>query len=289
MKKRTVFGLLALLLWAVPDLSVAEDIMAHFKDGGDLELRPKVSDRITNILWKFDKYLIAEWVNDSVPLHYYERFKDRATLDITSGALVMKKLSTSDEGKYTVEINNKVHPQVFIGKLIEVVPKPGIWVQPLKCNAEMDSCTLKCEKENVVIKDAELVTYEWKEDGGSWKKGGMTMPISKTATAHIKTFTCKMKNPVSEEESDPYENIFYVEPPDGDPGTAVGVTVSLLLLAFAILGVVLWKKKMACFSKRQDEGGATAANGPNPGSPSEYSNVPLKENPEGKTEASERV
>lgn len=273
MKKRAVSGLLALLLWAVLGFSVAEDITAYFKDGGELELRPTFSDRVTNILWKFDKYLIAEWVDDSVPLHYYDRFKDRATLDTDSGVLVMKRLNASDEGVYMVEINNQVHPQRFVGKLIKVVPKPDVWVQPLRCSTELDSCSLRCEKENVVIADAEPITYQWKEDDGSWQTRGMTISISKTATAHIKTFTCKMKNPVSEEKSDPYQNIFYVEP-TVDLGTAVGVPVFLVFLLIVAILVLKFRKKIkARLTKSPNE-----ANGRNPGS-DRGSNVPLRENP----------
>ncbi|XP_074531869.1 uncharacterized protein LOC141795030 [Halichoeres trimaculatus] len=289
MRKRSVFGLLVGLLLAVLDFSLAEDIMAYFKVGGELELKPTFTGRISNILWKLNGDLVAEWVEDIVSLDYYGRFKERTTLDTTTGVLILKKLDTSDEGKYTVEINNKVHPQRFTGKAITVVPKPDVWVQPLKCNADMDSCSLKCEKEKAAIEDAGPIVYEWKEDNGKWQQKGMNITISKTADAHIKTFTCKMKNPVSEEESDPKENVFYKEPTPPDVGLAVGITIPVVAaFILGISGFVFRKKILACLPKRQNGEATRTVNGNTLSSPPDGDvNVPLKENSDLTTEARE--
>lgn len=273
MRKRIVWALLAVLLLTVLDFSSAENETAHFKVGGNLELRPPSTGRISNILWKFNGDLIVEWVDEIVPLDYYGRFKGRTTLDTTTGVLVMKNLEAKDEGLYTVEINNKVLPKQFIGKAIEGVPKPQVWKQPLSCNSESASCTLRCEKGNGDIAKAEPITYEWKEDNGKWQEKGITITISQTDTG-IKTFTCKMKNPVSEEESDPVDNVFYKEPPPADLGLAVGLPVCLLLLlaAAAAAGFFYIKKR-----------GSNAVNGhnhtsPSDGNPGNTEDVPLKTN-----------
>ncbi|XP_034537042.1 CD48 antigen-like [Notolabrus celidotus] len=210
MEKQSVFGLLAVLLLTVSGFSSAEEITEYFKVGGELTLRPTFNDRITNILWKLKGYLVAEWIEKTVPLEYYGRFEDRTTLDIQSGSLVMKNLSMADEGEFTVEINNKVHPQRFIGKAIKEVPKPGVWTSPLSCHAELDSCELSCDPVEGDTNEAEPITYEWQVDGGTWGAMGKTIPITKTGSTGVKTYTCKMKNPVSERQSELKDNPFYI-------------------------------------------------------------------------------
>lgn len=120
MKTQTVCSLLSVLLLAVLDFSSAEDIPSYFKDGGDLVLRPSVTDSISNIVWKHNGDLIAELVDPKEPIDYYPRFRDRVTLNKTSGVLMIKNLNSSDVGTFTVEINNRVFPQRYIGKIIKV-------------------------------------------------------------------------------------------------------------------------------------------------------------------------
>ncbi|KAK5908853.1 hypothetical protein CgunFtcFv8_016876 [Champsocephalus gunnari] len=68
---------------------------------------------------------------------------------------------------------------------------------------ESDQCTLSCEGDTT---GAEPVTYSWKTDDGEWKESRRDMNITKKQHGHVKTFTCMMKNPVSEEVSDPLPN-----------------------------------------------------------------------------------
>ncbi|XP_034538117.1 SLAM family member 5-like [Notolabrus celidotus] len=263
MEKQTVFGFLAVLLLTVSGFSSAEEITAYFKVDGELTLSPTFNDRITNILWKLKGDLVAEWIEKTVPLDYYGRFKDRTTLDIQSGSLVMKNLRMADEGEFTVEINNKVHPQRFIGKAIKEVPKPIVWPSPLSCHADLDSCALSCDIEgDGDTKEAEPITYEWLEEGGTWLEKGKNITITKTGSTGVKTYTCKMKNPVSERKSEPKDNPFYI--PITPPSIELIIGISIPVIIAVALGVLAWFKRekiMSFMSKTPDENVSKTDNG----------------------------
>nr|BAM29043.1 CD48 antigen [Oplegnathus fasciatus] len=207
MGKLTVSGLRAVLLLAVLNSAVAEKI--YFMVGGNvtLELQPPVSEPITTILWKHGLNLLAEWVDGEVDLTYYGMFNGRTTLNTTTGRLDIKTMSGADAGLFTVEINSKVQAQSFEAEAIKEVPRPEILVRPLICSSASDRCTLTCEGDT---EEAEPVTYSWKEGDGEWKQSGKDLDIIKNGTAHVKTFSCRMTNPVSEEESGPEVSPFNV-------------------------------------------------------------------------------
>uniref|UniRef100_UPI0037E77B92 lymphocyte function-associated antigen 3-like n=1 Tax=Semicossyphus pulcher TaxID=241346 RepID=UPI0037E77B92 len=197
MEKQSLFWLLAVVLLAVVNISAAEDKAVYFKVGGELELRPTFSGRITSIVWKFKRDLMAEWVEEVVPLTYYGRFKSRTTLDTTSGHLVLRDTTKDDEGLYTVEFNNVVQNERFLAKAIEEVPTPTAELQPVTSNPDMDTCTLTCVSPT---EGAEPVTYSWKEGDGKWEQKEKEITITENGTARVKTYSCQMKNPVSEKE-----------------------------------------------------------------------------------------
>ncbi|XP_070834411.1 uncharacterized protein [Chaetodon trifascialis] len=240
--KMAVFWPVTVLLLAVLGSAKAEDgdKPSYCLLGGKLTLvlGPTGSERITSILWKYKSDLLAEWVENVVPLVYYEPFKGRATLDISTGRLEVTKMSEADLGLYTVEINNKVQGQRYLAKAIEKVPKPLVWIQPVGCNPTSVNCTLRCDGDT---SKAEPVTYSWKKGDGAWEKLGKEINIIKSETGHVETFSCRMKNPVSEEESEPKDNpLFQEETPGGsNVGEAVGGSIiGLLLLIGGVVGYV---------------------------------------------------
>ena len=98
-----------LLLLAVINFAVAQEKPTYVKTGDKLtlDLSPRPTEPITNILWKFNGDLLAEWVLKVVPLDYYDPFKGRTVLDNSTGRLVIDKTTDADQGVYTVEVNNK--------------------------------------------------------------------------------------------------------------------------------------------------------------------------------------
>ncbi|XP_034092687.1 SLAM family member 7-like [Gymnodraco acuticeps] len=200
---------LVVSLLVLASLRPASTEEKFIKEGGSvtLDLRPAPSDPITIIQWKFQDSILAEWVEDVLPLaHNREHIK----LDIASGRLAMEKMTKAEEGVYSVEVNNLVQKVTYNVMFIKDVPKPDIWIAPLTCSHESDQCTLSCEGNTT---GAEPITYSWKTGDGEWKESGKVMPITQEDHGHVKTFTCKMKNPVSEEESDPLPNRLLREMP----------------------------------------------------------------------------
>eukprot|EP00064_Thunnus_orientalis_P020033 superscaffoldBa00005302_g20164 len=209
---------LSVLLLAVLSSVLAEE--RFFREGGSvtLLLRPPVSEDITSILWKHNINLVAEWVKGEVDLLYYGMFKGRTTLNTTTGSLEITHMSRADSGVYSVEINYKVQPERYNVTLIKAVPQPAVLVEPPTCNPELEQCTLTCDGNT---EEAEPVTYSWKMGGEEWKDGEKDRSITNDETTQrVKTFSCRMKNSISEEESDPEPNPFFkIEPPPADFGS----------------------------------------------------------------------
>ncbi|XP_073337584.1 CD48 antigen-like [Pagrus major] len=214
MEKQITFWLGAVLLWAALDCSQARQVIpSYFEVGGNLELRPTVTETITNILWKYNGNLLAEWVKDEVELTYYDKYKGRTTLDPVSGRLEVRNMNKGDQGLYTVEINNRVHDQSYTVKVITKVPKPSVELRTLTCNPDSEKCLLSCDgKEPESLTEAEPIEYSWKMGDKDWKKMTKDITITSAETRHDKTITCRMKNPVSQEESEPVNNPVYKEP-----------------------------------------------------------------------------
>ncbi|KAE8280960.1 hypothetical protein D5F01_LYC21532 [Larimichthys crocea] len=276
MEVQTVLRMV-LVLVLVAGLSGARAVDTYFTEGGKLVVEPKVAAKISNILWKHNGNLLAEWVEDAMPLTYYNRFKGRTALDVTTGRLEVTTATKDDAGAYTLEINSKVHGESFTAKVIKEVPTPSVWIQPVACTPQSESCTLLCEGrtpqgDTEDTTGAEPITYSWREDGGDWTTSGKDRTINKE-TAGIEKFSCQMKNPVSTKESQPHANPFYVTTPPPTASNDVGGIVGGVLGVLAVVGfgIVAYFKREALKSflcaARDDE------------SKADYENVPINESP----------
>ncbi|XP_024299514.2 uncharacterized protein LOC112266356 isoform X1 [Oncorhynchus tshawytscha] len=106
----------------------------------------------------------------------------------------------TDSGDYSVEFNSKLLNKTYTLSVIKAVPKPTI---TSSCNPDKTSCTLTCEGNTT---DAEPVTYSWKVGEGVWEDLDKQINVNKSDTGKSTNsykYICKMKNPVSEEVSDP--------------------------------------------------------------------------------------
>uniref|UniRef100_A0A8C7NK88 Ig-like domain-containing protein n=1 Tax=Oncorhynchus mykiss TaxID=8022 RepID=A0A8C7NK88_ONCMY len=182
----------------------------YHKVGGELVLTPDkstVTDPITSILWKHGKYKVAEWDKDFGGLDIYAAFRERTTLDQTTGELRISGLMKTDSGVYSVEFNSKLLDQTYTLSVIKAVPKPTI---TSSCNANQTSCTLTCEGDTT---DAEPVTYRWKVAEGAWEVGVKQFNVFKSDTGQSNNgykYICKLNNAVSGEEevSEPVGEVF---------------------------------------------------------------------------------
>ncbi|XP_039640078.1 uncharacterized protein LOC120548121 [Perca fluviatilis] len=235
------------LLLTALTFALAQDTPTYFKDGGELtmDLRPPPPEPLYNILWKRSGDLVAEWIKDQVtgsvlvPLTYYRTFRDRTTLDLTTGRLVIKHMTKADTGVYSVEVNNKVQNERYNAVWIQEVPQPEVEPRPLTCCPTSHNCTLTCDAD--ITEPAGPVTYSWKEGDGEWKESGKDLVITKSETSDVKTFTCRIQNPVSERDSKPENNwLFEKKSPDSDLWFKILGAVTKSLGIVAILGAVAY-------------------------------------------------
>ncbi|XP_053189523.1 uncharacterized protein LOC128373258 [Scomber japonicus] len=213
MEKLTRCFMSVLLLSAVLSSGLTEE--KFFGEGDTLEMRPKFSGEINTVTWKLNNELVAEWLKTINDPMYYNTFEGRTTLDKETGILKITNMSPADSGVYSVEINNKVLPERYNVKVIKEVPQPVVELNLLSCSDASDSCILSCDgksDEAVALTEAEPVTYSWKMGEGEWMDGEKSRNITNDMeTQRVETFSCRMKNPISEKQSDPIPNPFYRE------------------------------------------------------------------------------
>ncbi|XP_047458601.1 uncharacterized protein LOC125018614 [Mugil cephalus] len=211
----------------------AEKIPSYFKFGETLTLQPAFSEKITSIVYKFGGNLVAEWVGNEVPLTYYSTFDGRTTLNTTTGELKIDNMGKDDTGEFVVEINNVVQSQTFEPVEIKDVPDPSVKVRPLICDSSSYNCTVQllCDGD---IKESGPVTFSWRKDEGAWKESEQVMNITNDEeTKKVETFSCRMKNPVSEKDSEPEQNPFNKSSGGTSGGTSGGAGWVFFLLALS--------------------------------------------------------
>ncbi|XP_029377433.1 uncharacterized protein LOC115055630 [Echeneis naucrates] len=224
-------GRLWFFLLAVLNCALAEDKHVYVALNDTLVMKPRLSEQITTILWKHEGNLLAEWDNGN--MEFFGDFKGRTNLDSKTGEVKIKSVTSAQSGLYTTEINNNVQKNRFKVSVIQKVPEPEIVVKPLACSKALDNCTLHCDK---ATGEYEPVTYEWKDDDGEWVAGTKEKLIKKDSHK-IKTFSCKLKNPVSERVSGIFKNPFYYE------FQHAAVITVIVILPFLIAGVILYLKR----------------------------------------------
>lgn len=284
-------GLLVLLGLVVP--RAAADVQTkYFEIGRPLVLKPKFSGTITGITWKHEGNIVAEWFKDLVPLEYLGDLKGRTELNLTTGTLTVSDMEKSDDGLFTVEINNRVLPDGFKAVGVNRLDPFHLEIleQPLACGSTAN-CTLVCVG---AFRDAGTIQYFWKfGEKGEWKEDENKIVISRAETAGIQRFTCKAKNPVSEKVSAPIDNPFITEAKNTDVGQVVWIIIVIAVIGIAIIviAIIAYKKPEVLPQKVQDrlpwvrrdagaDSGGQTANGKDPEGPGSAETVPMKSAPD---------
>lgn len=206
MKGPVIFAWFLSLLIAGLNSASAQNELVYVKSGGAINLKPESSGPFTSILWKHKDNLVAEWVNNE--MDYYGMFVGRTTLDTATGHLEIRNMSEAFAGLYTVELSSRVQRKGYMVEFIAEVPKPEVGVKPLVCSSEFETCTLACLHDE--SSGVGPLTYSWREDGGEWEEGDKNKIIKNDEKNQgVKTFSCQVKNPVSEAESEASDNPFY--------------------------------------------------------------------------------
>nr|XP_015220030.1 PREDICTED: pregnancy-specific beta-1-glycoprotein 8-like isoform X1 [Lepisosteus oculatus] len=185
---------------------------------GHVQISPSLSGSFQEVIWHFGVNKVAEWDSLTNKPDYYPPFKGRTHLE-KNATLSIENLTEKDSGGYTVDmhINEKVQTQQFTIEVIRPVSKPNITA---KCNETQ--CSLSCEGDSTVRE------YSWSINGrvGSWSNTAERLLIWRNESLE---YVCKVRNPKSEEESEP----FVIEPLSG------GRMHLILILPVVILLITL--------------------------------------------------
>lgn len=210
----------------------ATNQMLFFEVGNIIRLnldRP-TSEIINRILWTHGQNIVADWTRGL--FQSYGVFKDRTAVDNTTGRLEIRHGTTGDSGQYQVEVNDRLLDIVYQVKVINAVPKPSVWIQPLSCGPSSPQCYLNCDGST---EGAEPVTYSWNRGDEGWEQSEKVLTITNT-TAKVRTFSCRMENNVSRQESDPVDNPFFQEE---TRSTAIAGYAFLIILIILVVVVVV--------------------------------------------------
>uniref|UniRef100_A0A3B3WEL3 Ig-like domain-containing protein n=1 Tax=Poecilia mexicana TaxID=48701 RepID=A0A3B3WEL3_9TELE len=194
-------GLSLLMLILLPVAAQKQPVYVEI--GRTLKLNPNYTKAITMLTWKHNRNLVAEYIKDSYPLEYIGDLKGRTNVDLSTGVLTISNVNQSDSGEFTVEINHQVLPVSFVVAGIRKLDgyPVEVSVRPKGCSSlTSKNCTLVCGGQ---FQGAEPVQYFWKTGKTEqWKEGNKTFSISR----RFSDYTCKVKNPISEKQSKPFQS-----------------------------------------------------------------------------------
>ncbi|XP_029923337.1 carcinoembryonic antigen-related cell adhesion molecule 2-like isoform X2 [Myripristis murdjan] len=182
-------------------------------------------------------------------------------MNITKDDHHVKKFSCQMKNPVSVEESDPRKNPFYPEKVL----KPTV---VLNCSHTPSVCTLLC---NGGTPEAEPITYSWRRDGGKWSQSSKLIEITE-ADHHYEHIFCQMKNPVSVEESDPWKNPFYPDPP---VRPIVGGVLAAVVVAVGAAAVVGFLKRDAIKQKISNRNGS-----PRGGDPARSSGVtPHEEQP----------
>ncbi|KAF0027848.1 hypothetical protein F2P81_020589 [Scophthalmus maximus] len=215
-----------LLLAALLSSAAAKSVPVYFVVGEPLVLTPPVFGPLSSIVWDWNGDLVAKSVNSHLDLLRFS--KRHANLNLVTGQLVIKNTTEAHAGLYKAVINEMLI-LTYQTQVIKRVSKPELQMGTLTCSGDATG--------------AGAVTYSWRKGTGPWgpeQKSPDTILQNNKEVQGERTISCRMTNPVGEEESEPLKNPFYKDPP---PGHVVGTVLGVLFGIGAVVGVAVWKRE----------------------------------------------
>ncbi|XP_022359154.1 HEPACAM family member 2 isoform X1 [Enhydra lutris kenyoni] len=190
------------------------------------------------IIWLFErphtmpKYLLGSVNKSVVPdLEYQHKF----TMMPPNASLLINPLQFTDEGNYIVKVNIQGNGTLSASQKIQVtvddpVTKPVVWTQPSSGAVEyVGNMTLTC-----LVEGGTRLVYQWLKNERpvhtssttSFSLQNSTLHIAPVTKEDIGNYSCLVKNPVSEMESDIIMPTIYYGPyglrVNSDKGLKVG-------------------------------------------------------------------
>uniref|UniRef100_A0A3B4WQJ5 Ig-like domain-containing protein n=1 Tax=Seriola lalandi dorsalis TaxID=1841481 RepID=A0A3B4WQJ5_SERLL len=218
-------------------VSTQSEIILFMKEGDEVVLKPNssVNKPITSIVWKDGSNLAIQWDQSDPDITYFRHFKERCSLNTSSGEVTITGVTRDYDAVYTPNINEVQGTQIVL-RVISPVPVPTVTES---CNDKMTSCTFTCDGN---ITGVEEVTYKWKSDDTILAISSKEHKVEKEKSQTMKEFSCEMHNPVSQESSKPIPNPF-IETPQRVLNINSGLIVFICLLTAVIMLALLHRCK----------------------------------------------
>ncbi|XP_018516729.1 uncharacterized protein LOC108873090 [Lates calcarifer] len=230
---------------ALNSIDANSDTPVYEKVGGTAVLSPgSVTGPITNIMWKHDTDIAMGWFDGETEA--YRQFKERGSLNASTGNLTITRLTRNDSGIYTSEINNKITSKTQL-RVISPVSKPTISVQ---CDDQRTHCNWTCAG---ATEDAEPITYNWVAFDATENIVTKERTITETREA---VYRCTLQNPVSHKSSELVRNPLY---PTGRAIFAVFILAAVFILC--LIALITY----ACIKRRKagrSDGGTSEEGSP---------------------------
>ncbi|XP_029931039.1 CD48 antigen-like [Myripristis murdjan] len=223
---------LTIFLFCLSGSMNVKAVTLYFRTGGTFTLDPGLPGIPRNILWTHGSDKAVEWRGQAEKLetYTYREFKDKSTLNLTTGALTVRDLVKDLSGTYKLELTTERGLSEFTQtvEVLDPVPKPEV-----SCVQEGNTTRLFC-----FAKDHQ-VQFRWSGpdlDGMSWgpMNGSADIIIGKQGS-----YSCEVKNPVSEKKQS-----FHTK----DCGSTEDWTTIIAVIVAMVLIFIL--TVIACFIKK---------------------------------------
>uniref|UniRef100_A0A8C2PX28 Ig-like domain-containing protein n=1 Tax=Cyprinus carpio TaxID=7962 RepID=A0A8C2PX28_CYPCA len=160
-------------------------------NGKNLTLNPNIHGKPEEILWTFNGNKVAE--HDLTKFQDYGQFKGRSGIEITTGQLTVRNMTSQDSGIYmsAIQIDGEQQNSKNEVQVIDAVQEP---IVTCKLNMITESKTLFCSASSKF-----KITFEW-IGSNSLPHSGQELHISKEEKTDS-VFTCTVKNEVSQKNT----------------------------------------------------------------------------------------
>ncbi|TRY91688.1 hypothetical protein DNTS_003337 [Danionella cerebrum] len=208
----------------------AESSVVYVETRTNLTLCPRVEGSPEDILWKFKGNKVAE--RDSNGFQDYGEFKERCSIDLSSGNLTVLNMRRNDSGVYESEIaiNGRVQNSNQEVKVIDAVQELLV---SCKVDPDSHSKTLRCSE---IQPPSQKHTFEWTGSSPASPEGPELRVEPDTQPDAV--FTCTVRNEVSKKnisfrigDCSTEEGMGYLAK-IGIAAVAVAVVVGVLLMIF---------------------------------------------------------
>ncbi|XP_028810819.1 uncharacterized protein LOC114764972 [Denticeps clupeoides] len=161
----------------------------YVETNGDLIISPNISGDKERIRWMHNGKKMVEWHKMRQQISEYSQFKNRTQLNTDTGDVTVTRVTTADSGLYKAEISIGGQIETFTQQVEVIDP---VCNTSISCNKTGSTVTLVCEA------DGHLLSYSWSGPGLQNPENRSQIQISRENLGS--SYTCVVKNPVSEEK-----------------------------------------------------------------------------------------